>query len=66
MPLSDQIKTLIDNAWDDGYPCLLVTCGPLGAKGSMLVFDDRHLAYWERTRRGAKRSAAWSRFFWLA
>ena len=57
MPLSDQIKTLIDNAWDDGYPCLLATCGPLGPnigpKGSMLVFDDQHLAYWERTKRGA-------------
>jgi hypothetical protein len=50
MPLSDTIKTLIRNAWDDGYPCLLATHGPLGPnitpKGSMIVFDDTHLAWW--------------------
>ena len=44
MPLSDTIKTLIRNAWDDGYPCLLATSGPQGPnitpKGSMIVFDD--------------------------
>ena len=26
--LSDTIKTLIRNAWDDGYPCLVATNGP--------------------------------------
>ena len=55
MPLSDTIKTLIRNAWDDGYPCLLATHGPLGPnitpKGSMIVFDDTHLAWWERSKR---------------
>ena len=55
MPLSDTIKTLIRNAWDDGYPCLLATSGALGPnitpKGSMIVFDDEHLAYWERSKR---------------
>jgi hypothetical protein len=44
MPLSETIKTLIRNAWDDGYPCLLATNGPQGPnitpKGSMIVFDD--------------------------
>ncbi len=44
MPLSDTIKTLIRNAWDDGYPCLLATIGREGPnitpKGSMIVFDD--------------------------
>lgn len=57
MALSDTIKRLIDNAWDDGYPCLLATSGPDGSnispKGSMLVFDDEHLAYWERTKKVA-------------
>ena len=57
MPLSAQIVSLINAAWDDGYPCLLATCGPLGPnigpKGSLIVFDDKHLAYWERTKRGA-------------
>ena len=55
MPLSDTIKTLIRNAWDDGYPCLLATTGSEGPnitpKGSMIVFDDEHLAYWERSKR---------------
>ena len=50
MPLSDTIKTLIRDAWDDGYPCLLATSGPQGPnitpKGSMIVFDDVHLAWW--------------------
>jgi hypothetical protein len=30
MPLSDTIKTLIRNAWDDGYHCLLATHGREG------------------------------------
>lgn len=55
MPLSSQIKALIFSAWDDGYPCLLATSGPDGPnitpKGSMIVFDDDHLAYWERSKR---------------
>jgi hypothetical protein len=57
MPFSDTIKTLINNAWDDGYPCLLATAGKDGpnvsVKGSMIVFDDRHLAYWERSKKKA-------------
>jgi hypothetical protein len=55
MPLSAQIKSLILSAWDDGYPCLLATSGREGPnitpKGSMIVFDDAHLAYWERSKR---------------
>jgi hypothetical protein len=55
MPLSAQIKSLILSAWDDGYPCLLATNGSEGPnitpKGSMIVFDDTHLAYWERSKR---------------
>lgn len=55
MPLSDTLKTLIRNAWDDGYPCLVATSGPNGPnitpKGSMVVYDDAHLAWWERSKR---------------
>jgi uncharacterized protein len=55
MPFSDTIKTLIRNAWDDGYPCLVATSGPNGPnltpKGSMIVYDDAHLAWWERSKR---------------
>jgi hypothetical protein len=54
MPLSDQIKSMIRSAWDDGYPLIVATAGPdgpvMGPKGSMIVYDDNHLAYWERTR----------------
>jgi len=57
MPLSDTLKTLIRNAWDDGYPCLVATSGPLGPniapKGSMVVLDEQHLAWWERSKKGA-------------
>jgi hypothetical protein len=62
MPLSETIKTLIRNAWDDGYPCLVATDGPAGpnisVKGSMIVFDDDHLAYWERSKRTALENLA--------
>lgn len=55
MPLSDAIKTRINSAWADGYPCLVATTGTLGPniaiKGSMFVYDDQHLAWWERTKR---------------
>jgi hypothetical protein len=57
MALSEKVQTLINNAWDDGYPCLLATAGQDGPnispKGSMLVFDDQHLAYWERSKKKA-------------
>jgi len=55
MPLSDTVKQLILSAWDDGYPLLVATIGREGPnitpKGSMIVFDDEHLAWWERSKR---------------
>jgi hypothetical protein len=57
MPISDKIRKLVDNAWVDGFPCLLATAGENGPnispKGSMLVYDDDHLAYWERSKKQA-------------
>ena len=56
MPLSDTLKTLIRNAWDDGHPLLVATVGPLGPtiapKGSMIAYDGEHLAWWERSKKG--------------
>ena len=56
MPLSATLKTLIRSAWDDGYPLLVATCGPLGPniapKGSMIAYDGEHLAWWERSKKG--------------
>lgn len=57
MSFSDLVRNCIDNAWDDGYPCLLGTTGEGGPnispKGSMFLFDDQHLAYWERSKNKA-------------
>jgi hypothetical protein len=57
MSFSDLIRDSINNAWDDGFPCLLGTAGEAGVnispKGSMMLFDDQHLAYWERSKQQA-------------
>src|ERR1700682_606227 len=57
MPISQKLRDLIRSAWDDGSPCLVATQGPDGPnispKGSMVVFDDDHLAYWERSKKQA-------------
>ena len=57
MTFSDTIKRLITNAWNDGHPCLVGTVGDSGPnispKGSMMLFDDNHLAYWERSKKQA-------------
>jgi hypothetical protein len=57
MPISQKVRDLIKAAWDDGAPCLVATEGPDGPnisiKGSMVVFDDDHLAYWERSKKQA-------------
>ena len=57
MPISQKVRDLIKAAWDDGAPCLVATDGPDGpnisVKGSMVVFDDDHLAYWERSKKQA-------------
>jgi general stress protein 26 len=54
--LSDQMREMIDNALANGSPCILATASAegepdIGYKGSMMVFDNEALAYWERTRR---------------
>mgnify|MGYP006272992011 FL=1 len=57
MAFSETIRRLIANAWEDGYVCLLGTSGDDGPnispKGSMMLFDDDHLAYWERSKKQA-------------
>ena len=52
----DPMKEFIDNALANGSPCILATVSgdgepDIGYKGSMLVFDEGSLAYWERTKR---------------
>lgn len=49
---------LLDKALADGTPCLLGTATRSGdpqisPKGSVAVFDERTLSYWERSKRSA-------------
>ena len=54
--ITDDMRKMIDNALANGCPCVLATVSAdgepdIGYKGSMMVFDNESLAYWERTRR---------------
>lgn len=57
MAISQEIRDLILNAHRDNCVCMLATVGPDGPnispKGSMIVLDDTHLAYWERSKKAA-------------
>src|SRR5258708_32236706 len=53
--LSEEMAEHLDAALRDKFPCVLATAAPdgtpdIGFKGSVMVFDEDHLAYWERTR----------------
>jgi len=55
--LTDQMREEIDPALARGCPCLVATTSQegvpnVGFKGSVMVFDDDSLAYWERTLQG--------------
>ena len=56
--LTDQMREEIDPALAHGCPCLVATISKdgvpnVGYKGSVMVFDDESLAYWERTLQGS-------------
>ena len=56
--IDDELRTLIDNALDDGCPMSIGTVSADGEpqismKGSVLVFDRETLAYWERAWRSS-------------
>lgn len=51
--LSDEMAKLVNNALEDGVPCMMGTASKSGMpnisfRGSVMVFDKQHLAYWER------------------
>jgi predicted pyridoxine 5'-phosphate oxidase superfamily flavin-nucleotide-binding protein len=55
--LTDEMRENVDNALANSFPCILATASKdgvpgLGFRGSMMVYDDEHLAYWERSPRG--------------
>ena len=54
---SDYVKPL-ENALEDGTPCVLGTVSAdnkpeISPKGSIIVYDSGHLAFWERSHRAA-------------
>ena len=56
--LTDTIRKVLGSALKDGTPCLLGTSTKDGhpqisPKGSVVVFDDETLCYWERSNRSA-------------
>ena len=61
--LSEQMRELIDPALAKGAPCMVATASRdgipnVGYKGSVMVFDDESLAYWERTLQGTAENLA--------
>ncbi len=53
------MKDLLDKALADGTPCLIGTASKGGQpqispKGSVAVFDDQRLCYWERSHRSSQ------------
>ena len=56
--LTDEMKELFYSALSDGMVCLVGTASKDGwpqisPKGSVMVYDQETLAYWERSRRSA-------------
>ena len=56
--ITDEMKENVEVALADGYSCLLGSVSKGGEpqispKGSVMVYDDDTLAYWERAKRSA-------------
>jgi hypothetical protein len=53
--LTDDMAAEINTAVLENRPCIVATCGEdnepdLAIRGSMMVYDKEHLAFWERSR----------------
>jgi predicted pyridoxine 5'-phosphate oxidase superfamily flavin-nucleotide-binding protein len=53
--LTEEMAEAVNNALADGTPCLMGTASGSGMpnvsyRGSVMVFDKEHLAYWERAK----------------
>ena len=54
--LTDEMKRLVNNAREDGFPCIVATASPDGTPnagyiGTVLTVDDSTFVYRDRTRR---------------
>ena len=52
--LTDEMREALPKALAEGHPSIVATASAAGVpdvafKGSLMVFDDEHLAYWERS-----------------
>ena len=53
--LTDDMMDQVNNALENRNPCLLATASAksepdVALRGSMMIYDREHLAYWERSR----------------
>ena len=56
--IKSDYKAPLESALDDGTPCVLGTVSAdnrpeISPKGSIIVYDSKNLAFWERSNRGA-------------
>ena len=56
--IDDEMRGLINNGLADDFPCMVGTASrdgepQISVKGSVLVYDQESLAYWERSKRSA-------------
>ena len=56
--LDDQMAEAVNNAVADGTPCQIGTASASGMpnisyRGSVMVFDQEHIAFWERAKGGS-------------
>lgn len=61
--ITQTMRDLLNSALADGTPCLLGTASKdarpqISPKGSIVVFDDQNLCYWERSGRSAAKRTA--------
>lgn len=54
--MTDEMVEHVDNNQPNRKPCILATAGrdgwpSIGFRGSMMVYDKDHLAYWERSKK---------------
>jgi predicted pyridoxine 5'-phosphate oxidase superfamily flavin-nucleotide-binding protein len=57
--MTAQMREVLAKALDDGVPCLIGTVSKAGRpqispKGSVAVFDEQTLCFWERSHRGVQ------------
>jgi predicted pyridoxine 5'-phosphate oxidase superfamily flavin-nucleotide-binding protein len=63
--ITQDMRVLFETALTEGVPCLLGTASADGwpeisPKGSLVVFDEETLAYWERSHRSAAKNLAFN------